>query len=57
MLFPRLRTEKMARLKRAAKMLQIPPNPPFLKGGMGGFSGAKKFPSYKHVCINEALSA
>jgi len=56
MLFPRLRTEKVARLRRAAKSPEIPPNPPLAKGGRGDIY-RQTFPSYKHVCINEALSA
>jgi|GEM_PF-2342919 len=35
MLFPRQRAEKVARLRRAAKSPEIPPNPPLAKGGRG----------------------
>ena len=55
MLFPRLRTEKMARLRRAAKSPEIIPNPSLAKGEGGIYR--QTFLSYKHVCINEALSA
>jgi len=38
-LFPRPCAEKVARLRRAAKSPEIPPNPPLAKGGRGGFIG------------------